>query len=535
MILLIVDDQSQVVKGILTGVDWAAEGFDEVYTAYNAAEARRVLTEHVVDVMLCDIEMPVESGLSLVEWMRGAEIQTRCIFLTSHMSFSYAQKALRLGSTDYLVLPAPYPEICKAVRKATAELAVSTERDKREEYDQLIRRRENAFAEGLLHSYVASGEASGLSDAQKLGYLPKNDTPCYLVLVQILRQEDEEATWDFKSLRYALSNIITELFSEFGQKCYVIGSEDTRLCYLIYSEEYHMDFEGVIRQLNTVIQLGKKHLNCVLSCYTDAEIHLSEISKLHSQLWQCSHNNVAMISKVFYTNEAAVFTQQFEVHDQTMYSRMHKELISGHVEAVRRYILDYLIQLMEANRINVKTLEQLSKNLIQLFNQVFADLDLSLQQVYPDEESFSIYREGGKSVDHLRALVEYTLVTLEILFQRESGADYSIERIISYIHEHLEEDIRCNELASHFHLNPDYLTRVFKKETGRALKEFITGEKIIVAQNLLRTTSLPVSIVSAKVGFRSLSHFSKVYQKTLGKTPTEDRNAARYHRTPHIR
>lgn len=528
MTLLIVDDQSQVIKGIVTGVDWRAEGFGEVYTAYNTAEARRVLAEHTVDVLLCDIEMPVESGLSLVKWMRGKGMQTRCIFLTSHMSFDYAQQALRLGSTDYLVLPAPYPEIRKAVRKATSELELSRKRDKQEQFNQLIHSREDAFAEGLLNSYITSGEAHGLADAQRLGYLPDNSTPCYLILIHVLRQEGRQKIWDSKSLRYAISNIIAEIFAEYGQTCYTVGSDSTRLCYLIFGKEYQMDFEGIIRQLDTMIQLGTLHLNCVLACYTDAEIRLTELPKLYAELWQRSNGNVALSSKVFYTTDAAPFAQHLETLSQAMYSRMHKALVSGHVEAVRQHNLEYLRGLIENGQMNVKTLEQLSKGMIQLFNLVFSDLNLSLHQVYPDEESFSIYRSCGKSVEHLQALVEYTLNRLESLIQIETEEDYSIDRIIAYIHEHLEEDIRCNELAAHFHLNPDYLTRVFKKEAGQTLKEFITSERIAVAQGLLRTTSIPVGMVAAKAGFGSLSHFSKVYQKALGRTPTEERNIIRH-------
>lgn len=512
----------------MTGVDWRAEGFGEVYTAYNTAEARRVLAEHSVDVLLCDIEMPVESGLSLVEWMRGKGMQTRCIFLTGHMSFKYAQQALRLGSTDYLVLPAPYPEICKAVRKAASELELSKEKDKQEQCNQLIHSREDAFAEGLLNRYITSGEAHSLTDAQSLGYLPDAGTPCYLILIHVLRQECRQKIWDPKSLHYAISNIIAEIFAEYGQTRYTVGSDDTRICYLIFGKEYQMDFEGIIRQSETMIQLGKTHLNCVLACYTDAAIHLTEVPKLYAELWKRSNGNVALSSKVFYTTDALPFTQRLEVLSQAMYSRMHKELVSGHVEAVRRQSLEYLRRLIENDRMNVKTLEHLSKGMIQLYNLVFADLNLSLHQVYPDEESFSIYRSCGKSVEHLQALVEYTLDRLESLIHVDIEGDYSIDRIIAYIHEHLEEDMRCNELASHFHLNPDYLTRVFKKETGQTLKEFITGERIAVAQGLLRTTSIPVGMVAAKVGFASLSHFSKVYQKALGHTPTEERNIIRH-------
>ena len=58
MTVLIVDDQINVVEGLVGGVDFARAGMDTVLTAYNAARARELLLMYPVDVMLCDIEMP---------------------------------------------------------------------------------------------------------------------------------------------------------------------------------------------------------------------------------------------------------------------------------------------------------------------------------------------------------------------------------------------------------------------------------------------------------------------------------------------
>ena len=80
MKLLIVDDQRSVVQGLANCTDWGAVGFDCVATAYNAIDARASLLEREAEVMLCDIEMPVESGLDLLKWMRDREMRTRCIF-----------------------------------------------------------------------------------------------------------------------------------------------------------------------------------------------------------------------------------------------------------------------------------------------------------------------------------------------------------------------------------------------------------------------------------------------------------------------
>lgn len=59
MIVLVVDDQINVVNGIVSGVDWASAGVSKVLHACNATMARDVLENQPVDILLSDIEMPV--------------------------------------------------------------------------------------------------------------------------------------------------------------------------------------------------------------------------------------------------------------------------------------------------------------------------------------------------------------------------------------------------------------------------------------------------------------------------------------------
>ena len=103
--VLIVDDQINVVSGVMFGVHWDRLGISQIYKAYNAYEAKQVLLEKPVDIMLCDIEMPVENGLSLLAWCRKQEMDVETIFLTAHADFLYAKEAVALGSFDYILQP----------------------------------------------------------------------------------------------------------------------------------------------------------------------------------------------------------------------------------------------------------------------------------------------------------------------------------------------------------------------------------------------------------------------------------------------
>ena len=71
MNVLAVDDQINVLNGLMVGVQWKKLGIDQVYKAGNAAEAKRILRACTVDILLSDIEMPGESGLQLSDGACG--------------------------------------------------------------------------------------------------------------------------------------------------------------------------------------------------------------------------------------------------------------------------------------------------------------------------------------------------------------------------------------------------------------------------------------------------------------------------------
>ena len=95
MNVLIVDDQINVVSGVMFGVHWDHLWIEQVYKAYNAYEAKQILQEKQVDIMLCDIEMPVENGLSLL----AAENGCGDYFSDGTCGFSVCQRG---GSTGEL-------------------------------------------------------------------------------------------------------------------------------------------------------------------------------------------------------------------------------------------------------------------------------------------------------------------------------------------------------------------------------------------------------------------------------------------------
>jgi two-component system, NtrC family, response regulator AtoC len=121
---LVVDDDYDV-RTFLAGV-LAKQGVT-VATAGSQAEAKAVLGREEFDVVLLDLRLLDASGLDVLRWARGAEIDTEFIVLTGHAEVETAVEAMRLGAYDFLAKPCRNSELLQVVGKAAEKKSLRRE------------------------------------------------------------------------------------------------------------------------------------------------------------------------------------------------------------------------------------------------------------------------------------------------------------------------------------------------------------------------------------------------------------------------
>lgn len=77
------------------------------------------------------------------------------------------------------------------------------------------------------------------------------------------------------------------------------------------------------------------------------------------------------------------------------------------------------------------------------------------------------------------------------------------------------------EIASYLYLHPNYLTRMFKKETGMTLMDYISKRRIENAKELLGQSGFKVYEVAEHVGYESIAHFNRIFKRETGMSPKE--------------
>jgi len=90
---------------------------------------------------------------------------------------------------------------------------------------------------------------------------------------------------------------------------------------------------------------------------------------------------------------------------------------------------------------------------------------------------------------------------------------------LDYIFEHLNESISIKQMADHIHINETYLSKLFKKETGMTIGEYIQSRKIESAENMLKYSDYSYVDIANYLAFSSHSYFIHVFKKHTNLTP----------------
>ena len=95
-----------------------------------------------------------------------------------------------------------------------------------------------------------------------------------------------------------------------------------------------------------------------------------------------------------------------------------------------------------------------------------------------------------------------------------------LRRVTQYIEDNLHRGLRLAELSAHVHMSPYHFARLFKRSTGTPPHRFVLRRRIDRATTLLTTGELSIGEVARLVGFQTTSHFTTVFRRITGATPS---------------
>ncbi len=123
--VVLVDDEQIILHGLIRVMPWAQYGCEVIATAVDGLEGVALVRREKPDILFTDIRMPNMNGLTMIAALRSEFPAMQIAVLTAHRDFEYAQQALHLGVTRYLLKPSKMDELVEALGEMVSRLEVS--------------------------------------------------------------------------------------------------------------------------------------------------------------------------------------------------------------------------------------------------------------------------------------------------------------------------------------------------------------------------------------------------------------------------
>ncbi len=532
--LLIVDDEWFAVEGIEQGVDWKSLEVTEIYKSYNAEQAKEIIAGTPIDIVICDIEMPDGNGIELMEWVRGHNPSIQIIFLTCHADFKYAQRAIRMGSFEYLLKPVEF-ELLSQTAKNALDTIVEDRRTQQlsATYSQYMDLWESKkpviyerFWQDLFWQRIipTSSHIQNAIDSYKMPL--SIGSKALLIMISIEQWAKKLNVQDEELMEYALRNAAEELIM--GQSPgQVLQDRNGAHFVLFYADEAqkpNVTYEQLKQRCTSYIEACSAYFYCRVSCYIGDWTPLGNVWKSYNVLLQMEHNNVTHSQTVLFSKEQLRDMEALQLPALFEWSELMEQGKMSELDALAD---NMFAQLRKEAKITTETLRTLYHSLLQTVYYVLHKRGVTIQMLFTGGEELD-QAAAVKSLDQLqqwtKRIIRMATEQLAVV-ERESTV---VDKVKGYIIDHLYDEISREELANFAHVNSSYLSRLFKKEAGISLTDFIAQERMRTVRDLLIHSDEMISNIAKSFHYTNFSHFSKMFRRFYGMNPQDYRR--QFHR-----
>ena len=515
-----VEDEVITREGIRDNVDWLACGFEFCGEAADGEMALPLLRTAQPDVLITDIKMPFMDGLQLSKIVRERMPWVKIIILSGHDEFDYAQKAINLGITDYLLKPVTVQKLQNVLKKLTVQLdKEKREQDNLKKLQEQVEENQATLRERLLFKLVV-GTISP-TDAIEKGQVLGLDLIARYYLVVILKIELGDRTEQYDHDEYQHVQHIVIESAEKNPDIFVLKRDWGDVILIMkgstaeYLEEERDELLDEIRQdvaktryqLTIGVGASKKRIADVCQSFVDALVNIQ--------------NPVDV--KKFGANQAIERAELLKVDK----SAVENYLRYGVKDGFDEFFNAYLQPLSETALKSTLIKNYIFVDVILAAAKLVNELDGDVEKVIPELNSIETILLNVKSVEELREQT-YKILSIAMAY-RDSQSNSQYKKLIRQAKEYIEQhytnpDLTLNDVAAQANLSASHFSVVFSQETHQTFKEYLTETRINKAKELLRMTALRSADIAYQVGYNDPHYFSSVFKKNTGLSPIEFRS-----------
>lgn len=465
--VVIIDDEESIREGLPLLINWKNYGYDVVGTASNGKTGYELIQQKQPDVVVTDIRMPSQDGLEMVQQAYNQGLSFHTIFLSGYSDFSYAQKAVSLGASSYLLKPIDEDELIEILENLN-------EKD----------------TQSLLHEH-------NLQWIDKL--FGADDTGI------------NEFTY-IKALRFGEElelNDLKETFEEMGFTSTILFHEHYQ--YILLLSNHWMDQKKIERKCikffpNTEIISSR----CMEGRHTIKPLMI-DIQTLSRLLFLFPNQ---LISQKSIEKDNQKQSSTIEPIQEIGTSIMENKNIQSSFE---RYFASFYHDLALESEIKWQVDYDIHQLIYHIQEKMAVNFPFDFTQFHQE-----VYLTQNIFV--LKDLVWEKIIKISEFLAQELNNNNIIEEVIRYTKKNYKEELTLKNIAEHFNYNSSYLGKKFRKETGYSYLNFLDKIRMQKATEILVNSNLMVYEVADKVGYSNVDYFYKKFKHYYKLSPNEYRN-----------
>ena len=511
--VILVDDEPIILSGIKFLIDWTAQNCEIVGTARNGQQALELIDKAAPDIVICDIRMPVKSGIELLEEANERENAPVFIMLTNYQDFDLARQTLRLRAVDYLVktqldpaalessLQMAKAECDKRGRLACATIEADYMQTQRTEALRaaaldILRDADNLAARGVLARQGAFSRFCLMQLMLDVSALP--------TISSFSRKDRRQLLdWECDVVEKLAQNLLDHFIL-------ALPDYDAQSLLLLCWELDQMPDLDLFYSKLSMASANTTQVRLALLCSDrfngpqalgEATVQLAQLR----QYYYLSGGDVLTSRCLLGTMPAL---QPVEVHD--LCNRLALELRAknkGPALAIIQKAADLLAKTPHLRREGSMVLAPLAPEGGGFFSDT-GDILSGIQSL----------ATRAQVLDWLAMLGRQLEAQMDAL---ESGHSDPLEKAREYVRQHVDERILLQEAAAAAGLSPSYLSALFKKEYNQNFMDFVNETKMRRACQLIREGKYRIYEISYMLSFENAYYFTRVFRRHVGMTPTE--------------
>jgi len=526
--VLIAEDEMLVRLGLKHSIPWEAHGMVVVGDVANGQEALELYKREMPDVLITDIKMPIMDGMELIARVRELNADVQIVILTCVEDFDTARKALAHNVQDYMLkLEMTTEDMGKILAKVRERLdRLHRSEQLKAEVDVHILK-ENLIKEFLLGQRYS--EAEFAAKAESLGM----NLQAHRVVVTLMEIDSFEILCKrFKDekgqlIRMSLLNVLHEVLGNYGFGEAFADAENRYLFVFGFGEDYSD------QQAAEAVRTITEHIRSVLDMYFN--ISVSFVTH-HAQAGYYA-------LKVQYSACLAKLEDRFFLGTSAN-SYAGGEQLQHIPEAIGQALLQ-LVREWKTNEAAQDTLGAAMQSFLAPGMAVSAveirrtfkiwGFIAALSSRLPNmgmPELVSDYSDRITEARTLQELVDVLRAFLQSLSEyvsSKAALSKEIADAITHIDANYNRELTLAELSQIVQVSPNYLSSLFKKETGINFVDYLLQYRIDRAKELLLGTYYKTYEIAEQTGFTNQSYFSRAFKKHTGLGP----KAFRRKWTPH--